>query len=71
MIGTTAQIKLIHGTNGQGLSITTCNYCLYRMFLKKLLHGYVKLHNVGDLLQQQIRFNSKIFGNEHGRCNEG
>jgi hypothetical protein len=38
---------------------------------KKYLHRFVRLHNVGKLLQQQIRYNGKIFGNERGRCNEG
>jgi hypothetical protein len=31
----------------------------------------VRLHNVGKLIQQQIRYNGKIFGNERGHCNEG
>jgi hypothetical protein len=31
----------------------------------------VRLHNVGKLLQRHIRYNSNIFGNERGRCNEG
>jgi hypothetical protein len=31
----------------------------------------MRLHNVGKLLQRQIRYNGKIFVNERGRCNEG
>jgi hypothetical protein len=67
--GTAAQVKFIYLTQGQGVSI---NY-MYEVFVKngfkKILHGFVRLHNVGKLLQHQIRYIGKIFENECGRCN--
>jgi hypothetical protein len=31
----------------------------------------ISTDNGDNLLQRQIRYNGKIIGNEHGRCNEG